>query len=106
MQWFPIPRWIEEEVKLPRYYKAEWNNFYNAVGNAKSVTSSFGLVTEVGRKTSSLVGTASTVFSDEDGDGFDETVTITIATTVTDEDELRIYYPDLQVSVLLKSKEE
>lgn len=33
-------------------------------------------------------------YSDEDGDGWDETATITCATTVTDPEEIAIYYPE------------
>lgn len=94
LQWYPIPVWLEEEVALPKYYKTEWNSRLNAVGGAKSVTSSYGMVQEVGRKASSLVTNTATVLSDEDGDGYKETVTISFATTVTEEDELHVYYPD------------
>lgn len=94
LRWYPIPQWVEEDVILPKYYKTEWSNTRNAVGQAKSVTTSYGFVREVGRKTSSFIDNVATVFSDPDGDGFTDTVTITVATTVTDEDELRIYYPD------------
>jgi hypothetical protein len=93
LQWTPIPQWVEEEVQLPVYYKTEWNSFRNAQGRSKSITTSRGFVQEVGRKASTLIGNTATVFSDADGDGFDETVTITIATTVTEADELHLYYP-------------
>lgn len=33
------------------------------------------------------------VFSDEDGDGYEETATVTVVTTVTDPEEIAIYYP-------------
>lgn len=94
LQWYPVPTWIEEDVILPTYYKTERTNWRNAVGRAKSVTTSYGFIVETGRKTSSFVDNVATVFSDEDGDGFDETVTVTVATTVTNEDELHLYYPN------------
>jgi len=93
LKWYPLPVWLEETVELPKYYKTERINYYNAIGGSKSVTTSYGFVQDVGRKTSALVDTVATVFSDEDGDGLDETVTITVVTTVTDEDELHVYYP-------------
>lgn len=92
--WHPIPTWIEEDVILPKYYKTEWINYYNAVGRAKSVTSSYGFVRSVGRKTSSFIDNVATVFSDSNGDGMNDTVTITFATSVTTEDELHVYYPN------------
>jgi hypothetical protein len=94
LQWWPVPQWIEEDVLMPNYFKTEWTNYYNATGRAKSVTASYGFIVETGRKTSSLIDSPATVFSDEDGDGLDETVTITFATTVTEEDELHLYYPN------------
>jgi hypothetical protein len=92
--WYPIPQWVEEEVIMPTYYKVERDNYLNARGRAKSVTSSHGLVKSVGRKTSSFIDNVATVFSDEDGDGLDETVTVSFATTVTETQELHLYYPD------------
>lgn len=92
--WWPIPQWLEEDVELPQYYKTEWWNTTNAQGGSKSITTSYGFVQEVGRKTSSYIDTPATVFSDEDGDGFDETVTVSFVTSVTEEDELHLYYPD------------
>lgn len=94
LHWTPIPLWHTEEVKLSKYYRTERISYYNAELMAKSLTTRWGFVTETGRKTSSYIDTPATVLSDEDGDGYDETVTITFATTVTTEDELRVYYPD------------
>jgi hypothetical protein len=91
--WWLVPQWIEEEVIIPTYYKTEWNNVANSRNRAKSIVGSWGFISETGRKTSSLVGNTATVFSDASGDGVNDTVTITIATTVTTEDELRVYYP-------------
>lgn len=93
LQWYPVPQWVEEEVPIPGYYKTEMWSPFNSNGRAKSVVASWGMVQEVGRKTSALIGNAATVFSDADGDGFNETVTVTIATTVTDTDEIHLYYP-------------
>jgi hypothetical protein len=36
---------------------------------------------------------AAVVYTDEDGDGYAETATITVATTVTDPDEIAVYFP-------------
>lgn len=48
-----------------------------------------------GRKTIDLIEAGVTVtFSDEDLDGYDETATISVATSVTDPDEIVVYYPD------------
>lgn len=93
--WSPIPQWYEEEVQFTDFYKPERYNVVNSRGYAKSVTARWGHVVEAGRKTSSLIeADVVTVFTDEDGDTFDETVTVTFNTTVTDEDELHLYYPE------------
>jgi hypothetical protein len=50
-----------------------------------------GYVQSLGAETLTLVGTTAVVMSDRDGDGLDETFTVTIATTETDPAKLRVY---------------
>lgn len=93
LRWSPIPRWYEEEHPIPRYYRTERSSLLNARGQAKSVVSNYGFVVEAGQRANTFIDTPATVFSDPDGDGVNELVTVTFATTVTTEDELRLYYP-------------
>jgi hypothetical protein len=51
-----------------------------------------GYAQSLGTETLTLVGTAAVVTSDRDGDGLDETFTLTIATTETDPTKLRAYF--------------
>lgn len=93
--WYFLPRWITEEVKLPSHYRTELYNFANSHGERKSVITRWAKVYEVGVRAKVLIeeGVA-TVFVDDDGDGFDEIMQVTVATTVTDPEEIRVYYPD------------
>lgn len=93
LKYYPLPQWIEEEVVLPKHYRTEMYSLRNAQDRAKSLAVSHGYVQEVGRKTSTYIDTPATVFSDPNGDGENELITITFATTVTDENELHVYYP-------------
>jgi hypothetical protein len=92
--WTPLPRWVsEEEVKLPVHYRTEVGNWsLNSIDRLKSVKTRWGYIIEGGYKDLTLIDTPATVFSDEDGDGYAETVTVTCVTTVTDEEELHVFF--------------
>jgi hypothetical protein len=87
---FPVaPEWIVEVHKYPRNYR---RNVFGVGSNIrwdrKSLQLKKGKVIAAGRRYTQLVGEASIgagtiVRSDEDGDGFDETFTITLATTLS-----------------------
>lgn len=94
LQWSPVSRWHSEEVLLPDYFKTEYYSIRNSRQQVKSVLSNWGYIFELGAKANTYIDTPATAFSDPDGDGFDELVTVTVATDVTDEEELRVYYPD------------
>ena len=97
--YWPAPYWIESEL---HQYPAPFNreligNGLNVRGEQKSVISSYGKVINPGKRAVSLVETATTagstlVYSDDDGDGFYETATITVPTTVTDAKELKVFF--------------
>lgn len=62
---------------------------------AKSITTNKGWIISGGIQTKELIGRGqdAVVLTDEDGDGYSETATVTVATTVTNEDEIRVYFP-------------
>ena len=93
LHWSPIPRWRTEEIRLSGYYKTEFFNTLNSQHKYKSTLSKWGYVFELGVQAKTYIDTPATVFSDPDGDLFNELITITFATTVTDEEELHVYYP-------------
>lgn len=87
LNWAPVPQWYEEDIKLPIHYKTEMYNWINAQRRAKSVVTSNKYVLSVGAKGSTYIDTPVTAIA---GD----TVTISFATTVTEEQELHVFYPD------------
>lgn len=94
----PLPRWIkEEEVRITQPFRPEWFNYgnMNARGAALSVNTRYGYVIEAGIVDKSVIEAgASVVYSDEDGDGYDELATVTVSTTVTDIEEIRVFFPN------------
>ncbi len=94
LHWSPIPRWYEEEVVLTQYYKVETWGYLNSRFQPKSLTTRWGMLIEPGRRASTFIGSPVIVWVDNDGDTFTEIAQITFATTVTEEQELHVYYPD------------
>ena len=66
----------------------------NVRGKWQAIQTSNGHVITGGFEAKSLVnaGTA-VIYSDTDGDGYSETATVSVATTVTDPEEIALYYP-------------
>lgn len=95
--YFLIPQWVQEEEKvITKPYSPELTNITsrNSRGQAKSVVTDRGYVIEGGRKASTLIEEGSaTVYSDENNDGYDETCTVVVPTTVTDPQEIHVYFP-------------
>lgn len=103
MGWWPAPTWIAQDVKMyPRFHRPE---FYNIGGGnvrdqRKSVKAAYGKIIEPGQRAVTYIGTAtaegapcSKEFTDDDGDGYDETVTISCTgVTTTDECEIKVYF--------------
>lgn len=87
------PRWnAEEHLHMPQPFggRSSWQSY----GYRPSVQTSKGYVITGGQEARSLIQAGvAVVYSDADGDGYKETATITVATTVTEEDEIAIYYP-------------
>jgi len=92
-----IPDWtIQERLGYPLPALAGVYNIYgtNPRGMLKSVELPRGHIISGGIRASSLIQTgAAVVRTDEDTDTFAETCTVTVPTTVTDENEIHLYYP-------------
>jgi len=103
MGWWPAPRWIAQDVKMfPRFHRRE---YYDVGGTnlrfqLKGIKAKYGKIIEPGQRAVTYISTAeaqgvpcSKTFSDEDGDSFDETVTISCTgITTTDECEIKVYF--------------
>lgn len=99
--YWPGPKWIPNELhQYPRHYRPDiYGNGRNVRGQFKSLKTKWGKVIQAGRRAVTLLGTATTAggslaYTDEDGDGFAETATVTMATTLTDVCEIKVYFTD------------
>lgn len=98
--YWPGQVWVINDNELyTKYYRNELTALFghNPQGLYKSVTLNWGKFIQGGTRAATLVGGASVsgghiTFSDEDSDGFDETVTIVMATSVTDPYEISVFY--------------
>jgi hypothetical protein len=97
----PAPEWIAQDVhRWPRQLRPEWQPYaLNANGHGIGFKTTWGKVIEAGRRATTLIDTPTTgagelVYSDEDGDGFYETATITVSTSLTsaEECEVKVYF--------------
>lgn len=96
--YWPAPRWIEQEVRdFPHYYRRDLYRVGggNVRGSRVGVNTRWGKIISPGQRAVSLVAdSAAIVYSDEDGDDWDETATISFATTLTNACELKVYFED------------
>jgi hypothetical protein len=91
-----IPDWIKTEniryarPAVPELYSATGRNVR---GQFNSLTTRYGKILSGGQRAKVGIETVDVTRTDEDGDGYSETVTITVATSVEDADELKVYLP-------------
>lgn len=94
--YFPAPTWIAQEIQpIARHYRRDlWQaGARNVRGAHKSVKLQYGKFIQAGRRAVSAVEAgAAVVRTDPDGDGYSELATITSATTLTDECEIKLYF--------------
>lgn len=92
-----LPTWqVDEQQLVPRPARPELVNFtgFNSRGFRNTIQLNRAWFIEGGiRATSSVSLGAAIVYSDGDGDGYKETSTVTVATTVTDPQEIAVFYP-------------
>jgi len=94
--WIPIENGQPERLVFDRPALRELfnRNNTNVRGLMISAQLQNGHVISGGVRLKAGIETAAVVRSDEDGDGYFETVTVTVATNVTDVDEIKVYYPN------------
>lgn len=101
--WWVAPRWIAQDVNMfPRFHRPEYysGSGVNVRFQLKGLKTDYGKIIEPGQRAVTFIGMAeaqgapcSKTFSDEDGDGFDETVTVSCTgVTTTDECEIKVYF--------------
>ena len=98
--YWPAPKWIAQDVKqYPRHHRPDVfsGGGINVRGGSKSVKTRYGRIIAPGRRAVSevkvpTVGVEVTFSSEDSIAGFDETVTVEVATTLTDECEIKVYF--------------
>lgn len=91
---WPAPMFIRNEIHTyPRYHRPELiTGGMTNRGQWRSLQADFGKFIAAGQRGLTLVGSPNIVFNDLDGDGFDETATVVIATALTDACEVKVYF--------------
>jgi hypothetical protein len=97
--YWPAPRWISAELsRYPRPYRPDWYSIgWDVRGQLEGIKTKWAKVIQPGRRATTLIGTATVaggtlVYSDPNGDGWNTLATITLATTLTDECEIKAYF--------------
>ena len=89
---YPLaPTWIEQDiVRYPQYHRRDVYA-YNCPGSVKA---SYGKIIAPGRRAVTRVGDSAidVEYLDQDSDGFYETARVAVATSLTDEQEIRVYF--------------
>ncbi len=93
IHFWPAPTWIPgEERRYDHYHRSEYreiDGWHNIAGAPKTVNARYSKILAVGKRGVASAGlAASVVYSDEDGDGFDETATITLDISGTDAESI------------------
>lgn len=83
-------RILFDRPSVPELYSG-WGT--DVRGKMRSIKLSRGHIIEGGVRTKVGIETATITRSDEDGDTYEETCTVSVGTAVTDPDELRVYFP-------------
>lgn len=95
MGFYPAPVWIEDVYNYPRNFRRdviEWG-MSDSRGYDKQVQLNHGKFIQGGQRAVTLIDDAVTVvYTDTDGDGYDETATVTAATSLTDACEIHCYF--------------
>lgn len=94
---YPVaPEWVSGEVtRYPHFYRKEYvdGGMHNTNGMLRSVNAKWRNVARIGRRATELIDDEVAVaYTDLDGDGFSETATVTVATSLLDESEIKVYF--------------
>lgn len=87
----PVPTWVvDDNLAPPRLSPGVYHSWWSL----RTVTNKKHFV-HAGREAWSLIqNEAQVAYTDQDGDGYDELATVTVTTTVTDPNEIVVFYPE------------
>lgn len=88
------PRFEYDEVTWPKHYNTRTNRLWSADAGGRfvAVKVNHGKVRTLGAPKRDFIGNAALSFQDRDADELEEQFTLTIGTTVTNIDELAVYF--------------
>jgi len=91
---WPAPMFITNEIHpYPRHYRPELiTQGLTNRGQLRSIRADYAKFISAGQRGTTFVGTPAIIRSDADGDGFQETATVSIATALTDACEVKVYF--------------
>jgi hypothetical protein len=98
--WWPAPCWIAQEYHaFPRHHRRDaWRaEALNVRDQRIGLKTTYAKVISPGQRAATLVATATTAagtltYTDDDGDGFFETATVTVPTTLTNVREVKVFF--------------
>lgn len=97
MVYWPAPVYSEDTIAWPKYFDPRLHRSarIDARGGWIPVLLQEGYVQNIGVEAfTEIQASAPLVFSDRDGDGLDDTFTISVPTSVTDPNEIAVYFTD------------
>lgn len=92
--YYPAPKFLEDTIPWQKFYDRNLvrRMDFDPSGHWISGRLPNGHVQAIGLETYVLLDTPRLVYSDQDGDGLNDTVTFTVATTITDITQLGVYF--------------
>ncbi len=96
--YWPAPVWISQEIhSYPMHYRRElFDGGIDLRGQMKGIKVKTGRLIQGGRRATTLIATelesVGLIFSDPNGDGWNTLATVTAATTLTDECEIKLFF--------------
>jgi hypothetical protein len=93
--YYPAPTWVSQEVQqIPQHWRRDATTFGNfgVAGRDRSMKADWGRIIAPGVRKISYLNTVAVAYTDQDGDGFKETATVSIGTTLTNECEIKVYF--------------
>jgi len=95
LNFWPAPKYTEKTFPFPQYPDRRVSNIGYMAGDGRwqTVNVGEGYIQQVGVQTRTLIEANRPVtYSDLDGDGLNETFSLTVATSVTDVNEIALYF--------------
>ena len=88
------PHYVEETILFPHYMDQRFDKsgYSGADGKWITIRLKENKINAVGVEARTLLDTSAVTYSDSDGDGLNDTFTLTVATTLTDPEEIAVYF--------------